>query len=217
MTPSTKKESVMTHTQPPKTALIVLAAGLAAFIALLFFGSSSGQANGADRNDLISANAAFAYCKADLSFIDLSLSVEADPSNPDDGDIPSVCLCEGSGRSGDGLGPCECNGNCQCKRGGPLPPEHTQSKRPLIPMDDGGRVHVLMLKPPFACPWCVRWEKEVLRPLQDDGYVVGFLGVPGESYEGYPAFKTAANDTVLIGYRDADYFRNLLDDPKDYE
>jgi hypothetical protein len=204
----------MSQSPPPKTALIVLAAGLAAFLALLFFGSASGQANGADRNDLIAANAAYAYCKADLSFIDLTL---AEPDAPRPDDIPSVCLCDGSGRSGDGLGPCECNGNCQCKRDGSLSPEHTRSKRPLIPMDDGGRVHVLMLKPPFLCPSCVRWEQTVCKQLQADGYTIGYLGVSGESYEGYPAFKTAANETVLIGYRDADYFRNLLGDPKDYE
>jgi hypothetical protein len=36
------------------------------------------------------------------------------PSVPDNG--PAKCLCGGTGRSGDGLGPCACQPNCTCKK-----------------------------------------------------------------------------------------------------
>lgn len=44
-----------------------------------------------------------------------NLNAEQTPKASDDEKTPAKCLCGGTGRSGDGLGPCACPADCACK------------------------------------------------------------------------------------------------------
>jgi hypothetical protein len=45
----------------------------------------------------------------------LALAQEAEEPTPDPNDNPTLCdICKGTGKSGDGLGPCPCGTRCRC-------------------------------------------------------------------------------------------------------
>ena len=54
----------------------------------------------------------------------LALAQEADEPTPEPNDDPTLCdVCNGTGKSGDGLGPCPCGARCRCADPAPnLPP-----------------------------------------------------------------------------------------------
>ena len=54
----------------------------------------------------------------------LALAQEADEPTPEPNDDPTLCAaCKGTGKSGDGLGPCSCGTRCRCADAEPnLPP-----------------------------------------------------------------------------------------------
>jgi hypothetical protein len=58
-----------------------------------------------------------ASADTDVTAIKLALMQFADGRMPDvDPDPVNECTCGGTGRSGDGLGPCICGGNCTCAK-----------------------------------------------------------------------------------------------------
>lgn len=62
------------------------------------------------------------------------------PEQGDDGRSPSQCLCGGTGRSGDGLGPCACPDGCRCRPTRQDSPddkvlEFSESKADTVPED----------------------------------------------------------------------------------
>ena len=65
-------------------------------------------------------NAAEAYCRAQILFCESDVDAET----PDE--VPTACLCGGTGRSGDGLGPCQCGPDCTCKRNGDPSPQNIE-------------------------------------------------------------------------------------------
>ena len=65
----------------------------------------------------------------------LALAQEADAPTPDPNDDPTLCdICKGTGKSGDGLGPCSCGARCRCVKpdNGENPNQAPRSRRVLF-------------------------------------------------------------------------------------
>lgn len=84
--------------------------------------------------------------------VEIHLRMKAGPVRPVDPVVPphTECGCEGTKRSGDGLGPCPCvasGGECKCRRKGSLPPSVAPLELPKVRRQDT-RVMV------FTAKWC---------------------------------------------------------------
>ena len=65
----------------------------------------------------------------------LALAQEAEEPTPDPNDDPTLCdICKGTGKSGDGLGPCPCGTRCRCAKpdNGEEPNRAPRSRRVLF-------------------------------------------------------------------------------------
>lgn len=108
------------------------------------------------------------------SVMTMRLRLGVTPVTPD---VPDhvECGCEGTKRSGDGLGPCPCIANggvCRCpvrRLDPPVPKMHEAVPVALKKWRSRG----VLYTDRKLCKWCITMDKETLPQLVTDGWLVG--------------------------------------------
>lgn len=147
-------------------------------------------------------------------------------TDTDDSTMPSICSCGGTGRSGDGIGPCECvakGGDCkhnprcgsQRRNGdsfGSTEPQEDHQSDPIVML--------LVIKgDPGTCPPCIRWDQKEKPILEQSGWKAGehfeemtyqeFADRFNTSAVSVPSFMVTIDgvlqqDSLIVGYTAAD-------------
>jgi len=149
-------------------------------------------------------------------------------TDTDDSTTPSICSCGGTGRSGDGIGPCECvanggeckhNPRCGSQRrnsdsfGSTEPQEEPEVQRDPVVM------LLVITGEPGECPACIIWGQKEKPILHQSGWKNGehyeeltyseFFKRFNVELESVPSFMVTIDgklqtDSLLRGYKAAD-------------
>jgi hypothetical protein len=193
----------MQNEKSPTLPFVVLIAACIAFATLFFTGDS--KAKGGDLT--LDRSAEFvAVCRADLIFEEVSIVDESVDPNP-----PSECPCNGTKRSGDGLGPCQCGPGCTCPRTSePMieEPPAAEAKEPAL-ID--GKFHIVVGTSP-NCIHCKRWFNTEYAKLKDK-YKIGHVNFK-DGDAALPLFWVAGTRHPIVGFTSAEVLESLLKTPQ---
>jgi len=170
--------------------------------------------------------------QARLTYLCCSQDDSSPETNDDDKPMPAKCSCGGSGRSGDGIGPCECIANgrqCKCDpKCGSTNREAEPERIPIAKLLVVSGDSPLDRRPDqFVCDYCERWWAIERPKLEKSGWTFGpgdgthaekitfreFKERFGLEAGSLPAFWVTVDgelqpDSLIIGYTSADQISN---------